>query len=266
MKPYFRGYQQMRIPAEMITEPNTTMTGADLSVFFDEVIPYVMGERSAAEIEASLGPSATGTRHLEVYAGVVRTNIESAMASVYSAVKHAADAIHAGLWQRLTNEFFATWPPRHFDPNLCGEPMASFLRSRRYTDMDVPAFLEELADYEWTCFRAATASQTGFDHSLFVRRYDHAIPDYVRALESDHPTSVPAPEAVTVIVFRSVKTQRVEVLHPTKAQLLALAQREGELEQGHVITSGVTNAELFDARRSLAEAGLFDKESIDAPQ
>ena len=183
-------------------------------------------------------------------------------------MKRAADATTPGLWRRLVDDFLTAHPPRHADPNRCGEPLTAFLADRRAAGEDLPAYLEELADYEWIRFCAATSRTTGRDRTIFTRRYTHAVPTYVETTErcegAPPPGQLPAATPVMVVVFRSMKTLKARVITPSVAQLFALARGQGELDDEHgaelLIRSGVSEHDLAQADAQLREIGLFDEE------
>jgi len=229
-----------------------------LSRFFDEVLPFVLGRRNTAELESRIGPSASGADHLRIYESVVCHNIDVALRAVYEAVKHAADRLSDTLWPQLMAEYFAAYPPRHFDPNRVGEEFPSFLERRRRTNAAQPPFLEELADYEWVRFVAATAVEQGLERTVFVRRYSHAVPEYAKALARGQARDLghPAATATTIVVFRSATTFEIKTLSPSREQLLALGRATGDADTALLASSGVAPAVLDAADRRLRELGL----------
>lgn len=238
------------------------MTPPSLSTFFDAIIPYVMGRHTRVDLEARLGPSPSGQLRMEVYAGVVRANLSIAMEAMYDSVKRAADATAEGLWRRLIDDFLDAHPPRHADPNRCGEPFSAFLAERRATvDRDLPAYLEELADFEAIRVRAVTSRVSGRDRTLFTRLYTHDVPAYVDSAGRDRRTAGsedrPVARPTVAIVFRSARTLKARVVTPSTAELFALARREGELDADLLAQSGLSEADLARAEARLGDWGVL---------
>jgi len=228
-----------------------------------------MGELSAAAFESSIGRTPSGRKGLEVYAGVVPKNLRFALDDVYPVTRRACDALGPALWDDLVAAFLEAHPPRHADPNRCGDGWAAFLSQRRAAGADQPIFLEEIADYERICFHALTERVPGPERTLFVRRYEHDVPAY--ALETDGEDAraaraagasgtVPKAMPVTVIVYRSTVTLKVRFLHPSRAQLFALARCQGELDPDLQARAGLTDEELDIGEHELRERGVLPEE------
>ena len=73
-------------------------------------------------------------------------------------VKAILGVYKTDLWDELTGVFTRMHPPRHWEPNRFGEPMADFLGARRAADSSLPPFLEELADYAFIRFAVGAVS------------------------------------------------------------------------------------------------------------
>jgi hypothetical protein len=237
------------------------MSPPSLSAFFDEFIPYVMGQRTLAALEMRLGPSPSGPLRMEVYAGVVLNNLRIALDAMYPSVKRAADAARPGLWDELVAGFLAAHPPRHADPNRCGEALASFLSERREAGDDLPPFLEELADYEQARFRVHTARAPGPERTIVVRHYAHDVPAYAATDAEEATCRIPAATPVTVVIYRSARTLKTRVLAPSKAQLFAIARFQGELDEELWLRSGLSDDDLIRATGELRELGVLEEES-----
>jgi hypothetical protein len=67
-----------------------------------------------------------------------------------------------------------------------------------------------------------------------------------------------------IIVFRSTRTLRTQVVSPSTAQLFALARNQGELdpqqESDLLSRSGLSERDLAQAEAQLYEMGLLDEE------
>jgi hypothetical protein len=237
------------------------MSSQSLSAFFDEFIPYVMGEHTLAALENRLGPSRSGSLRMEVYAGVVLKNLRIALEAMYPSVKRAAEAVRRGLWDELVAAFLTAHPPRHADPNRCGEALASFLSERREAVGGLPPFLEELADYEHARFRVHTAREPGPERTIVVRRYAHDVPAYATVGAEEATRRIPAATPITVVIYRSTKTLKTGVLAPSKAQLCAIAKLQGELDDDLWSRSGLSDGDLARAMGELRDLGVLEEET-----
>jgi Putative DNA-binding domain len=236
------------------------VSSSSLHPFFEEFIPYVMGERSYRDLEARLGPSPSGQLGMRVYSGVVLKNLKVALDAMYPAVKRAAEAARPGLWTQVAASFLAAHPPRHADPNKCGEPLADFLAQRRAAGDSLPVFLEELADYESIRFRTVTARSSGPERTVFVRHYSHAVSAYAAPDAEKTPSGIPVAAPVTLVVYRSTVSLKARVLTPSKAQLLALARHWGELHADLWSKSGLAASDLDRATGELRDMGVLEQE------
>lgn len=234
--------------------------------FFDAFIPYALGELGPDDLEALTGCAPSSSRGLAVYAAVVPQNLRFALGGMYPATKRACDADAPGSWSRLVDEFLARHPPRHADPNRCGDPFTAFLarRRERQRGSGQPEFLEELADYERIRFRASSAASPGPEETLFVRHYSHAVPAYVEDVVDDRGAAaaerIPQANPVTVIVFRSTKTLKAHFLYPTTAQLFAIGRRMDQLEGDLLVRAGLSDEDLAAADVELREIGVLQED------
>jgi hypothetical protein len=146
--------------------------------------------------------------------------------------------------------------------------MTAFLAARRTETADLPAYLEELADYEWIRFKAVTSRETGLDRTVFMRRYTHAVPAYAEAADRRPcplaPGDVPEARPVTVVVFRSPVTLRARAVSPSTAQLFVLARHQGEIggaaDAEWLARSDRPERSLALAADELRAMGILDRE------
>ena len=208
---------------------------ARLDTFFAVMGGFLDGETSAEDVERALGPSPSGTARLALYAKLVGRQRRDVLDSLFPAVRHACASVRQGLWDELTRAFVRAHPPRHWEPNRLGEPMAEFLARQHQGDSSIPGYLEELADYAYIRFAVATATPAadgvGLDRTLFVRRYEHDVVAFTRAVKgttsAEWPSS-PAASACTLIVAWSTTALGVIELHPSLATLAAIGRRLGD--------------------------------------
>jgi hypothetical protein len=205
-----------------------------LDRFFDAMEPFLEGASGVQTVVARLGPSPSGPERLALYAELVRRQRRDVLDGLFPAVRAACDAVRAGLWGDLVREYVRVHPPRHWEPNHFGEAMSDFLSERRAGDPSLPAYLEELADYEFVRFiagvRDVSASDgVGLENGLFVRRYDFDVVEYVdrvvRSTSGGTPPAAPACEPATLVIGWSYTERRVLTLRVSLAALAAIAGR-----------------------------------------
>jgi hypothetical protein len=198
-----------------------------LSEFFDAVVPMLRGETSSAEFEARVGSSRSGSRRVSFYRTLMRRNVRLLLGALYPHTRRAALGESPELWSNLVDRFDASHPASHWDVNEFGRPFPDFLGELARAG-EVPACLEELADYEWICFAVGVEPDEnvrglGLDRTLYVREYDHDVPSFVKKEE----TGLPRAGSSVVIVYRSPEDKRARFLRPTPVELCVIARRQG---------------------------------------
>ncbi|MCB9680197.1 MAG: putative DNA-binding domain-containing protein [Alphaproteobacteria bacterium] len=196
-----------------------------LAAFFDAVGPMVRGQRSAADVEAALGPCPTGTEALGWYATLQAHHVRCQLAELFPTVHAAVARRGPQAWDRLVDAYVGCHPPSHWELARVGEAFADWLVAH---DVD-GARLGSVADWRWTRWLARTARDTfdgdGLDVRLFVRSWPVDAPRLSRALrDGDEPT---AAVPTSVLVWRHEATGRVHHLTPSLATLAVLATRQG---------------------------------------
>ncbi|NVB37287.1 putative DNA-binding domain-containing protein [Pseudenhygromyxa sp. WMMC2535] len=222
------------------------MSAPELERLYAAIGPFLFGERSVAELEASIGSSASGTDALDFYRVLVERNTKKILGELFSPVRELCERLHPGLWPELVADYARSHRGAARDPNWFGEHFSAFLAARREQRPEQSPLLEELADYVFCRFAASTAPDAfgpddpeGFERRLFVRLYTAGIPELLVALRKrpEAPTSaLPlAPRPSTVLIFRVHRVDGesfgaaagMRWHRPDLAQLAALARRQG---------------------------------------
>lgn len=200
-----------------------------LSAFFQEVPRFLAGEQSAADLEAALGSSPSGTEALGFYRTLMERNAFKLLREIFPGVRALLVAQDPDLWTRLVLDFSRKHPCGHWNPNLFGEPFSDFLREAG--DAVHPA-AAEVADYHYIQYLVSAAQRRpdddGWDRTIFIRQYTHAVSAYVAGLgQGPGPDEPPEPKPTIVLVYRGLHSEQVHWLHPTPPQLAAVARRRG---------------------------------------
>lgn len=133
---------------------------------------------------------------LNVYRGNTRLNWADALEHDFPLTRQqfVEDA-----WDTLKRRYFIKHPPEHWELNTALVPFTKYLAHQ-----DVPAFVKELADYEWAdlqifIHRAPVEKGLGVTNpTLLVRVFQHQIFDWVQA---GAPKARPPRQKPEVLVF-----------------------------------------------------------------
>ena len=231
---------------------------SELARFFAEMEPFLLGRKSAMEVEAALGPSPSGTSNLAFYRTLVDRNYHKIMRLLFPSVCTLARRVRYELWSDLVREYVTLHPPVACrNPNLMGAHFSEYLTRRREQRGELPVAAEELAEYHWVDYVAKTAEDVegdGLERRLFIRQFTLPIPAYALALYGDPEAPPPEPRPTVVVVYRSVHDGNVAILYPSPATLAVLARRQGlqlppalaalderdvNLTEGNLVTMGV---------------------------
>ena len=125
--------------------------------------------------------------------------------------------------------------------------------------MPLPAYLEELADYEYTEWLVGvinfepSRADPGLGRTVCVRHYAYDVQSFVTAFRCGEAPSAPVERPHALLVYRHAHTQRAHAFYPTPLGLAALARRAGrELTLPHGM-----DASLDDAERELERQGIL---------
>jgi hypothetical protein len=242
---------------------------APLDRFFAEARALLAGDIDASAFTERLGPSQSGSERLTLYPRLVTRQHRDVLDGLFSVVKGSCALVRAGLWEEIANDFLRAHPPRHWEPNRIGEPLARFLAARREADASLPVWLEELADYAWIRFAASTADLddddgVGFDRTLFVRRYMCDVITFAQHMDAG-PGFAPAGAAPpprsarTIVVAWSRRPGGgLLVADVSLAMLIAIGRRTtGDPLAGRAF-SGLTDDLICAAERQLVAWGILE--------
>lgn len=134
-----------------------------LSSFFAAIGPYLEGRVDAGEARRALwgepvpAAAARDAERLSIYGRFCRIHRFEALQGAYPYVRAAVLRVAgADAWERLVEAYFSAHPMHHVELNENGASLALFLDG--YTaGAGLPAWLAELADFEWWewCTRVA---------------------------------------------------------------------------------------------------------------
>lgn len=193
------------------------MTPAPLEVFLTTFAAMLDGRVSASELEATLGPSASGTARLERYVTLVGRQRRGVIDEFYAATRVASEALGRPFGP-LRDAYLVAHPPSHWAPARAAEHFPAFLEA-----LGAQPMLIELADFAWTrhCVLHAAAADDGAD--LAVRHYTHAVAEFTHDVERG-ARSTGAPDAVaqTWLLGRSRSTSGLVAMKPSLTALVAL--------------------------------------------
>lgn len=231
-----------------------------LARFHQQVAHFLKGEITAEEFAARVGPSPSGLERLMFYRTLMRRNVALILGQLHGATRVAAERHRSGLWTALIREYTRVHPPDHCDPGHFGERLSAFLAARRAEDPSLPAYLEEVADYQWCCYAVGVApfeptrQDIGLDRTLFVRQYDHATPAFVRAaLRDEVDPAEPELKSTPVLIYRHPQTLRAKVYYPSPLGLAVVARSAGRA----VALEGVAAERLDSVERELRNQGVL---------
>lgn len=223
------------------------MTAAPLSVFFAEMAELLAGRRTAAQCEAILGPSPSGTDRFGVYTKLVDRQQRGALEALFRATLVAADSWDSGRSEILRTEFLSAFPPAHWSPSVVAAPFADYLASH-----GAPDDLAELADFARTRLDVLRAPAGDGLDALAVRHYTHAVHVFTQRVEREGLTSGrPERAASTLILGRHRETADFVVVIPTLAMLVAL-----QLAEDGAWSPDLPPVDRVNVREAAAE--LFD--------
>lgn len=204
----------------------------ELSEFFGQMRPYLMGHTRLEQVRDALGPSPSGDEDFAFYRVLAERNLYKIIRELYGPLLAlvSRQAEGAPRWRELVAGYIEAHPPVARHPNGFGESFSAYLAARREQDEAQPALWEEIADFCWVRQAVAAAPDgegDGFDRRLFVRQYSHPVPEIVGALERDPQAELPEPRPVLLLVYRHLQSLQTRLFQPSAAGLVALAKRQG---------------------------------------
>ena len=231
-----------------------------LAQFHEGASAFLKGETSAEQFSGSVGASPSGLDRVRFYRTLMKRNVALILGQLHAATRTAAERYRPGLWTELTYDYVRVHPPDHYDPGRFGQHFSAFLSARRLDGADFPAYLEEVADYQWCGYAAGVATTTptrddiGLERTLFVRQYDHEVPAFVRAVVSDsQPPARPKLGQTTVLIYRHPETLRAKVYYPSPLGLAVIGRCAGSA----VSLDGINARRIEGVERELERVGVL---------
>jgi hypothetical protein len=200
---------------------------ASLDVFLAHMAAMLDGCTSARAVEVELGPSASGTARLALYATLVARQQQGVIDEFYAAVRVASGRRFVG----YRDAYLRAHPPSHWAPARAAEHFAAFLEAQ-----GAAAELIELADFAWVRHLVLHAPVNGDGSCLTVRHYSHAVRAFTQAVERGTAEGVgrPVPMPETWLMGRSLETAAFVVVEPSLAALVVV----------EVLSAGAWSVEL----------------------
>lgn len=228
------------------------MSEPGLDTFFEQLGAMLDGRRSAAEVEAVLGPSASGTARLALYRTLVERQQRGVIDEFYAAVKVACETIASGSFARHRDAYLKAHPPAPWAPAAAAASFPAFLEGRA-----VKGELVELADLAWARHLVLQAPARDDVSGLCVRHYAHAALAFTADVERGRQKGRPKASAETWLMGRSRHTGRFVAVVPSVAALVLLQRLEepGTEEPG----LDVSGRQLRGEAEQLCELGLLSK-------
>ncbi len=168
------------------------MTTTSLDVFFAEMAELLAGRKTAAQCEAVLGPSPSGSERFGVYATLVERQQRGAIDSFFRAAIVAATSWDHQRCNDLRRAFLQAQPPMHWSPSTVALPFADYLELH-----NAPIDVIELADFARTRHQVLVAPLDDGIAGLAVRHYSHAVKEFTVGVElgeivAGRPAATPA--------------------------------------------------------------------------
>lgn len=191
---------------------------ASLESFFAAMGALLDGTISAAQCEAQLGPSPSGTARLALYPRLVARQATGALDGLFAATRVAGLTWDAERYRALQASYLVAHPPASWSPSEVAVGFADYLDAR-----GAPRDLVELADYARVCRRVLAAPARDGTAGLAVVHYQHAVREFALAVKTGSITEGrPAPRATTWLLGRHRETQRLVAITPSVPALVAL--------------------------------------------
>ncbi len=212
---------------------NPLLPPQDLERFFSAFAAMLELRSSAAEVEQSVGSSASGTHRLGFYGVLARRSRFLALRQLCPALRHCALSYDPPLWEELVVRYARAHPPDDPDPNRFGAKLSDFLDAWSQENTRVPAYFAEVADFEYSEWAVGiedfepSSADVGLDRTLRVRHYDHDVARFVFGFRSGSAAARPDATPTAVIIHRDLRSSLPQVFFPTALGLHVLGLRCG---------------------------------------
>ena len=280
-----------------------------LAEFFTTIEPFLLGEAAYAGTAralygdaASVAGRSLDAQRLAIYGRFCQNHREEALERVFSGCRAVLRRRGDAVWQRVLREYFRAHPMQHFELNQNGAAFPQFLAAQLATRSPalardrLPAYLPELADFEWWQWLVFIAPDDAADldgayagrdadpgdeapggsgplrlsSTVDLRPYRHDLVDWLRALsERSSATAAPglsprarlAPPPARPSVALVWRDRDLDLCYRTATPLelrLIKALIEGiPVDAALAARIGVTAAELAARCRRLHAAGVL---------
>lgn len=235
---------------------------SSLDDFFAQMRPFLLGETSVEQLEATLGASASGRDNLQFYRTLIQRNFDKFLREMYPTVFRVAQQVRAEFWAELVEEYAKGRHPRSHDPNEFSQDFSDFLVGRRERDPTQPEIMEQLADFQWLRHAVNVAPDLdgdGFDQRLFLRHYSHPVPAFYVAIFANPAAPLPEPADTLAVIYRSTHTLEPSFTTIGGPELAALARRQGHPLPG--LLAELAPEAIDAAQRLLEKRGVLVRSS-----
>jgi hypothetical protein len=245
-----------------------------LAEFFGHIGPYLLGQREHDETIAHLygaaaatpgGPRALDAERLAIYARFCRIHRQEAVDSVFAYCRAAVcQSAGEAAWESLVERYFVAHPMHHFELNQNGEHFPEFL-SGLCASGELPAFLAELADFEWCEW--LTDSQPDADDgedagplrlhkTVDLRPYSYDLVAWID--DDEREPAAPGPGECVVLFFRDRElAARRRIASPLELYIVKAVFESVPLDAALAQTLGIEKPQLDAAVAELHEAGVL---------
>lgn len=223
-----------------------------LSVFFEEMEGFLLGERSAAAVLERLGPSSSGRERFAHYAELVARQRRAVLDHFYRAARAASDATQFDAWR---DAHLRRRPPKHWVPS---EAARSF--TEQLVEVGAPTHVVELADFafvRWSVLREPLGGAVTVDRTHFVRHYDYDVVSFTRDIEGSVTAmeSASAPEARPTLAVVMRHQQRGELLVGTPSLAALFVLEIASSGRWPALTTELTVADVLSEARRIEGLG-----------
>jgi len=234
---------------------------SDLQTFFDAMRPFLMGSTECAEVEETLGESPSGSERFAFYPGLVAWGHSAFVEKLYPMTLARLGEDRS---DDLIDLYGETHPPDHWEPNQVGARFPEFLEAQP----DVPAWIAELARYEWFEFavyldRSETAAPSDgrliVNPTLHALPFSHDVPAWVASGASDTPDSMP-PEAKEhfLVIYRHPGSHMCRFMEVTPWIQIVVTALEADRDPVEVaVEAGAPPDQAREVVADLRERGLL---------
>lgn len=241
-----------------------------LARFFDEIGPYLLGQRDHDEATQRLyGDAAKGldAERLSIYGRFCRIHRREILESVYPYCHETLIKLRGEEgWWSIVERYYVAHPMHHFEFNQNGIYFTQFVPSL-VASGELPPFLSELADFEWwewlTDGRLDEPGDADLERgplrlhsSVDLRPYGH---DLISWIDDDERASEGPERRDNVVLFYRNRELRPQREAATGLQMLIIKAvvEEVPLDAGLAKQLGIPHEALTQAVTELREAGVL---------